>query len=116
MSTPIRADIQRKLAETKSVLMDGRDIGTNVFPNADFKIFLTADIEKRAERRYKELIEKGEKTDFESVLSDMKKRDENDSKRAYAPLKKADDAVVIDTTDLNIDEALEKMLSAVKGD
>lgn len=108
--------LQRKIAETQSVLMDGRDIGTNVFPNADFKIFLTADIEKRAERRYKELIEKGEKTDFESVLSDMKKRDENDSKRAYAPLKKADDAVVIDTTDLNIDEALEKMLSVVKGD
>lgn len=109
-------EMQRKMAENLSVLMDGRDIGTNVFPNADVKIFLTADVEKRAERRFKELTEKGEKVTFREVLEDMKKRDENDSARSYAPLKKAEDAIVVDTTELGIDEALEKILSLITGD
>ena len=75
-------ELQRKMAESKSVLMDGRDIGTNVFPNADVKIFLTADVEKRAERRYKELLEKGQEITYDEVLEDMKLRDKNDSTRA----------------------------------
>lgn len=106
-------ELQRKMAESKSVLMDGRDIGTNVFPNADVKIFLTADVHKRAERRYKELLEKGEETTLEEVLSEMKKRDENDSNRAYAPLKIADDAIVVDTTELTIEQSLEKIISVI---
>lgn len=106
-------ELQRKMAESKSVLMDGRDIGTNVFPDAEVKIFLTADVEKRAERRYKELLEKGNKTTFEEVLNDMKKRDENDSNRAYAPLKIAEDAVVVDTTNLTIEESLDRIISVI---
>lgn len=106
-------EIQRKTAESESVLMDGRDIGTNVFPNADVKIFLTADIEKRAERRYKELLEKGENVTLEEVKTDMKKRDENDSSRSYAPLKKADDAIVVDTSELTISESLDKLISVI---
>ena len=106
-------ELQRKMAESKSVLMDGRDIGTNVFPNADVKIFLTADVEKRAERRYKELLEKGQEVTFEDVLSDMKLRDKNDSSRAYAPLKMADDAILVDTTDLTIEQSLDKVVSVI---
>ena len=106
-------ELQRKMAESKSVLMDGRDIGTNVFPNADVKIFLTADVEKRAERRYKELLEKGQEVTYSDVLEDMKLRDKNDSTRAYAPLKIASDAIVVDTSDLTIEESLEKVISVI---
>lgn len=106
-------ELQRKTAETESVLMDGRDIGTNVFPNADVKIFLTADVEKRAERRYKELLEKGENVTLEDVKADIKKRDENDSSRSYAPLRKADDAIVVDTSGLTISESLDKLISVI---
>lgn len=106
-------ELQRNMAEEKSVLMDGRDIGTNVFPNADVKIFLTADIEKRAERRYKELLERGEEVTFSTVFEDMKKRDENDSARAYAPLKKAAEAIVVDTSELTLSEATEKLISVI---
>lgn len=109
-------ELQRKMAENCSVLMDGRDIGTNVFPNADIKIFLTADLDKRAERRYKELIEKGEEVTFDEVKSDMAKRDKNDSQRAVAPLKPADDAVILDTSDLGIDEVLERIVALIRGE
>ena len=105
--------MQRNLANENNVLMDGRDIGTVVLPDATVKIFLTASAEIRAERRYKELIEKGSKVTFEEVFEDMKKRDYNDSHRAVAPLKQADDAVLADTSALTFDESLELILSIV---
>ena len=94
--------------------MDGRDIGTVVLPDADVKIFLTADVNVRAERRLKELLEKGEKVTFEEVLEDMKVRDYNDSHRDIAPLKQADDAVLADTSDLDFEGSLDLLLSIVK--
>ena len=94
--------------------MDGRDIGTVVLPNAQVKIFLTADVKVRAMRRYKELQEKGVNDTFEAVLEDMEKRDYNDSHRATAPLKQADDAVLADTSDLTFDESLELLQKIVK--
>jgi len=106
-------ELQRKMAENTSVVMDGRDIGTNVFPSADVKIFLTADVEERAKRRLKELSEKGTETTLENVLKDMKMRDENDSKRAYAPLKKADDAVVVDNTSLSFEKTIEAVIECI---
>ncbi len=116
---PVRAfllDMQRKLAENNNVVMDGRDIGTVVLPNADIKIFLTADVAVRAERRRKELAEKGQNVSFNEVLDDMKQRDYNDSHRDIAPLKQADDAYLADTTDLSFEESLELLLNiAQKG-
>ena len=116
---PVRAfllDMQRKLAENNNVVMDGRDIGTVVLPNADIKIFLTADVSVRAERRRKELEEKGQNVSFDEVLADMKQRDFNDSNRDIAPLKQADDAVLADTTELSFEESLELLLNiAQKG-
>ena len=103
-------DFQRKLAENHNCIMDGRDIGTNVLPNANVKIFLTADTKDRAERRYLELKAKGENVTFEEVLKDMEFRDENDSSREYMPLKKADDATLIDTTG----NTLEKSVKIIK--
>ena len=99
-------DLQRNLAKEKDVVMDGRDIGTNVLPNADVKIFLTASDESRAKRRYDELCEKGIECDFEKIKADMEYRDKNDSQRAVAPLKKADDATLIDTTEYDFDGAV----------
>lgn len=107
-------DMQRKLAENNNVVMDGRDIGTVVLPNARVKIFLTADVKVRAERRYKELCDKGQEVSFESVLEDMKQRDYNDSHRPIAPLKQADDAVLADTTKLDFNESLELLLKIVR--
>lgn len=116
---PVRAfllDMQRKLAENNNVVMDGRDIGTVVLPNANIKIFLTADVSVRAERRRKELEEKGQNVSFDDVLADMKQRDYNDSHRDIAPLKQADDAVLADTTELSFEESLELLLNiAQKG-
>ncbi len=106
-------DLQRKLAEKYDVIMDGRDIGTYVLKDADVKIFLTADVETRAGRRYKELTEKGENVTFDFVLNDMKQRDYNDSHREFAPLKKADDATEIDTTLLTFEESVEKLHSYI---
>ena len=106
---PVRAfllDMQRLLAKNNNVVMDGRDIGTVVLPDAKVKIFLTADVEERARRRLLELTEKGEKVSFEEVLADMKQRDYNDSHRAIAPLKQADDAVLADTTELDLEGSL----------
>ena len=99
--------IQRSLAQKASCIMDGRDIGTCVLPNADVKIFLTASCEARAKRRYKELAERGEKVTFNEVLEDMRYRDNNDSTRSTAPLKIADDAVKADTSKLDFDESVE---------
>ena len=107
-------EMQRKLARENNVLMDGRDIGTVVLPNATVKIYLTASAKARAERRYKELIEKGQDVTFQEVYDDMVQRDYNDMNRATAPLKQADDAVLADTTECNFEESLELILKIVK--
>lgn len=99
-------DLQRSMAETNSVIMDGRDIGTVVLPNADVKIFLTARPEVRAKRRYDELVKKGVETTFEDVLNDLNTRDYNDSHRAAAPLKQAEDAVLADTSELDFEQSV----------
>lgn len=106
--------IQRRLADSKSVVMDGRDIGTVVLPNATTKIYLIADLDVRTERRYKELLKKGQNVTFEEVKNDIVERDKNDMSRAASPLKKADDAVELDTTSLNLDEVVTKLIEIVK--
>lgn len=106
--------LQQEIAAKNDCVMDGRDIGTVVLPNAQVKIFLTASAEARAQRRYKELVEKGEQVDYENVLAEMKQRDYNDSHRAVAPLKAADDAVTVDTTSLNLEESIEKIKNVIK--
>lgn len=106
-------DMQRKMAESHSVIMDGRDIGTVVLPNASLKIFLTASPERRAERRYLELHEKGATDSYDEVLRDIIKRDKNDSSRAAAPLKRADDAIEVDTSELSLDESIERICALI---
>ena len=108
-------DLQRNVAKEHSCVMDGRDIGTVVLPNANKKFFLTASAEIRAERRWKELLEKGEKISLEQVLAEVKERDHRDSTRAIAPLKKAEDAIEIDSSNLSINEVVDKMLSLCVG-
>ncbi len=107
-------DLQKNLAKTNNCIMDGRDIGTVVLPNADVKIFLTASPEARAKRRYKELVEKGTNASYEDVLSDMIKRDYDDSHRAIAPLKQADDAILCDTSDLTLEESIGLVIDTIK--
>ncbi|MBR2619613.1 MAG: (d)CMP kinase [Firmicutes bacterium] len=107
-------EIQRNMGSRKSVIMDGRDIGTNVLKDAEYKFFLTASAEERAERRHKELIEKGEEITFEEVLRDIQARDHNDMTRALNPLKKADDALEVDSTGMNIDQVTEAILKEIK--
>lgn len=99
-------DLQQKMGESKSVIMDGRDIGTVVFPNAEFKFFITASPEERARRRYEELIAKGQDVTYDQVLVDLNTRDHNDSTREITPLRKADDAVEVDTTTMGIEEVV----------
>ena len=106
-------DTQRDIAKKNSVIMDGRDIGTVIFPDAEVKIFLFANDEVRAKRRYLELQEKGIETTYEEVLSDMQKRDENDRTRAVAPCLPAEDAVMLDSSYLNIDETVEAILGII---
>ena len=106
-------DLQKKLARENNCVMDGRDIGTVVLPNAKVKIFLTASPEARAERRYKELMEKGMEASYEDVLADMIKRDYDDSHRAIAPLKQADDAVLCDTSALTLEESIELLTKTI---
>lgn len=106
--------VQRKQAREHSVVMDGRDIGTVVLPNADVKIFLTAAAQARARRRVLELEQRGQSADFETIFRDMEQRDEQDRNRTIAPLKQAEDAVLVDTTCLNLEESLEALLSVVK--
>ena len=105
---------QQAIAEENNVIMDGRDIGTVVLPNAQVKIFLTASAEDRAKRRFDELIEKGMDVKYEDILEDMKKRDFNDSNRDVAPLKPADDAVLIDTSGNTLEESVELLTNTVK--
>jgi cytidylate kinase len=103
-------DLQRSMARSQDVIMDGRDIGTNVLPNAELKIYLTASSKVRAKRRYDELVEKGETADLEKIEADIITRDTQDMNRAIAPLKQAEDAVYLDTSDLNIDEVVERII------
>ena len=105
--------LQRELSGTKNVIMDGRDIGTHVLPDATAKIFLTASSEVRAKRRHKELAEKGIDSSFETVLKDIKLRDHQDETRAASPLKKADDAVLLDTSELSFDESVARVLDII---
>ena len=107
--------LQRDMAKSNNVIMDGRDIGTVVLPNADVKIFLTASPEIRARRRFEEMIAKGMQTTYEEVLSDLEQRDYNDTHRAIAPLKPAPEAVTIDTSGDTFDQAVERVLAAIRG-
>lgn len=107
-------DLQRNMAKTQSVIMDGRDIGTVVLPDAQVKIFLTASPEIRAKRRYDELIEKGQDVKFEDVLADVIERDYNDSHREIAPLKPADDSKLADTSGLTLEESIELIINIIK--
>lgn len=108
--------LQQKMAMSKSIIMDGRDIATVVLPNADYKFFITASVEERARRRYIELLEKGyRESTYEQVLNDIKMRDDIDSNREIAPLTIADDAYVLDTTNKTIDESVDIMVSIIKG-
>ncbi len=107
-------DLQRDIAVKNNVIMDGRDIGTVVLPNADVKIFLTASPETRAQRRFKELCEKGEDVKYEDVLSDVITRDYNDSHRKTAPLKPAEGCIMVDTTELDFEQSVQKIISVIK--
>ena len=107
-------ELQRNLAKEENVVMDGRDIGTHVLPNADVKVYLTASVETRAKRRFDELTEKGVACDFDAIASDIKERDERDMTRDIAPLKQADDAVLVDSSDMTIDEVTEAIINLCK--
>lgn len=104
-------ELQRTLARENDVIMDGRDIGTNILPDADVKIYLTASVETRAKRRYNELKEKGEDCDLEQIAQDIKERDERDMNRDTAPLKKAEDAILVDSSDMTIPEVVSEICS-----
>ena len=106
-------EIQRKISQNKSIVIDGRDIGTVVFPDADYKFFITASIEERAKRRFEELQIKNKSVNFESVMEEIKNRDYLDSTRELSPLKKANDAILIDTTHLNVDEQVNLILAKI---
>lgn len=107
-------DLQRKIAAENDCIMDGRDIGTVVLPNADVKIFLTTSVEERANRRYKEMIEKGEEADYNDILEDIKKRDYQDSHREIAPLKQADDAIYVDNAGQSLEYGADYLLNIIK--
>ncbi|MBQ7385856.1 MAG: (d)CMP kinase [Ruminococcus sp.] len=107
-------DLQRNMAKTQSVIMDGRDIGTVVLPNAEVKIFLTASPEIRAKRRFDELIEKGQDVKYEDVLADVIERDYNDSHREIAPLKPAEDSKLADTSGLTLEESIQLIINIIK--
>ena len=115
-AVPVRlklVELQRKLAEKNNVIMDGRDIGSYVLPDADVKIYLTADAEDRAQRRYDELILKGQQVEYADILADMKQRDYNDSHREFAPLCRAEDALLVDTTGFELEESVEKLFNII---
>lgn len=107
-------DMQRDIAEKNDVIMDGRDIGTVVLPDAELKIFLTAKPEVRAERRFKQLLEKGIEANFDDVLADVIQRDYNDSHRDFRPLKLAEDGILLDNSELSFEETFEKIISLAK--
>ena len=106
--------LQQELAKTTDVIMDGRDIGTVVLPNADVKIFLTASVECRAKRRFDELVAKGMEADFDKIAKDIEERDYRDSHREISPLKQAEDAVLIDSSDMTIAEVVDKIIDLTK--
>lgn len=111
--------LQRDMAQNADILMDGRDIGTNVLPNADLKIYLTASVDVRAKRRYDELTARGESCDLEEIRQDIKLRDHQDMTREIAPLKMADDAVLVDSSEMTIEEVVETVIGhfhKIKGD
>ena len=108
-------ELQQKMAKTTNVVMDGRDIGTVVLPDSELKIYLTAGTRVRAERRYKELIEKGENCNIDEIEADIKERDHRDMTRENSPLKKADDAVEIDSSYMTIEEVADKIISLYEG-
>lgn len=113
---PVRAfllELQRGMARTHDILMDGRDIGTVILPGATVKIFLTASAEARADRRFKELQEKGVATDYETVLEDIRRRDYQDSHRATAPLRQAEDAVLVDTSEMDLEQSFQALKSLI---
>jgi cytidylate kinase len=107
-------DLQRDMAKKNNVIMDGRDIGTVILPDAEVKIYLTATPEARAERRYKELVEKGMDVKYEDILEDVKTRDYNDMHRDIAPLKKADDAILADTTEVDLQGSIDLIVKIIK--
>ncbi len=107
-------DLQRELAANGNILMDGRDIGTVVLPDADVKIFLTASPEKRAERRYNQLLEKGEETEYNNVLDKLIKRDYQDSHREIAPLKPSEDSILVDTSELSFEESVNRIVEIIE--
>ena len=107
-------EMQREVAAGVDCVLDGRDIGTYVLPDAKYKFFMTASPKVRAKRRYDELTKKGQSVDFETLLKEINQRDYNDSHRAFAPLKKADDAVLIDTTDMTVDEVVDFIVSRIQ--
>ena len=106
-------ETQKQIAKTNSVIMDGRDIGTVILPNADVKIFLTASAEERATRRYNELCARGQTVRYEDVLAEMNQRDEQDSSRAIAPAKPAEDAIILDNSDLNFEQSVDAIIEIV---
>lgn len=108
-------ELQRDLARNNDVVMDGRDIGTVVLPDAQVKIFLTASAEARAQRRFLELQQRGQQTDFDTVLRDIIIRDEQDTNRPIAPLRRAEDAILVDTTHLDLEQSLQAILTAIRG-
>lgn len=107
-------ETQRNMAKNGNILMDGRDIGTVILPDAPVKIFLTASAQARAERRYKELVDKGQQVTMDGILHDINERDKQDMTRAVAPLKQADDAVLLDTSELTLDESIEAVLRIIR--
>ena len=107
-------DLQRQMAERYNAIMDGRDIGTVVLPNADVKIFLTASAEARAQRRYEEYLAKGTEVPYNDVLQDMRQRDHNDSTRAIAPLRPAEDAILLDTSENTLEQSAELVIKTIK--
>ena len=106
--------LQQAMGKRKSIVMDGRDIGTVVFPDADFKFFLTASADERARRRTEEMRAKGQEADFETIRADIIQRDYQDSHRAFRPLQKAEDAVEIDSTDMSIDSVVDTMMAFIE--
>ncbi len=109
----LMVDMQKRIAQENNVVMDGRDIGTVVLPNADLKIYLTASARTRAERRYKELVEKGQQCDIDAIEADIIERDYRDMHREVSPLKQADDAVLVDSSRMDISQVVEKIISFI---
>ena len=108
-------DLQREIARENDVVMDGRDIGTVVLPDAQIKIFLTATPKERARRRFEELCLRGQKADYDEILKEVRQRDDNDTNRPIAPLKKADDAILIDTTGNALEQSVDLLIALVRG-